>query len=413
MRGSTVNPKTLIEAAIRARSYIQPLRESRTGCSFTWNSLPQPKTNPPSHSAVDGGSRRIDTEARTIFAVKAWGALFNNGIAREESAAYVGSVIPPRHIEERIGMYREILEAHTALSIVPDGGILLMDGSIRPVISWWIPVFTRRRGKLYKSISEAEKSITKILRGSIDKLEDYLKECLEERLGGPTCIEVILKGSPIRPGSAEMAHRHWKAINEESSEWIILLEVAEKLYLYKKLLETAWGRGTLPVFITKTSRQNNLCGGVNPDVHYIIRAEPRREGYTLWDKSLGIGLYEIAGINRGDASASDFYPDIAGIRGFYEDRIALVEFYARLKRGGPVLLVGVVLPSEKVERDPLYANDIARDVLASLQSIPGDGYPAPLFIAHHKAKITQGEVDSVKGILGLDAEAPGRYVLEF
>ncbi len=411
MRGSAVNPKTLIEAAVRARELMEPRSSPRTRCSFEWVDLPEAKSYPPPHSAVDGGSRRIDTETRTVFALKAWGGVFNPSLNREEPVAYVGTVVPPRLIDERIGIYREILEAYAALRVVPENGILLMDGSIRPVISWWMPVFTRSDKKHREMLNQAEKSIRDLIESGLYRYNMELGGCVARELGTPTCVEEILEHSPIRPGSAELAQRYNWPLSSGLDEWIVLLEVLEKLYLYRKLLVETWSRGSIPVFITKTSRQTGMCNGDSPDVHYIAREKPVEPGYTLWEGSVRLGLYSIAGVE--EARGASRYLDIAGLGRFYEEKIALVEIYARLKARGPILLVDIVVPSDKLRSDPNYADDIAQEILSSLLSIPGGGYPAPLFIAHHKARITSGEVDAVKGILGLDAEAPKRAMLEF
>ena len=397
-------PTSLAEAALLAKRYIGDGRAS-SPCKFRWRSLPEPGVNPPVNAAVDGGSRRIETETRTYYVIKSWGGVFTPSLSMEKHYAGAGFITPPIHAEERIAIYREILEAYTALQVLPDKGLLLMDGSIRPVVKWWRPGFGGTGPRMRVALERALEGVEEWVRTSSDPLAESIRRC--RRLGEPPCMERLIQDSRVRPASAVYAMSH----KPMDGEWIVLLEVTEKLYLYMQVLREAWSRGVKPVFITKTSRQTSLCKGSHPDVYYIRRMEPRRPGYTVWEESTSIGGYEITGLGREDLG--QLYPDVAGIRRFYEEEIAVVEAYARLAPGAPILLVGIVVPAQDAPSSLGEAEDLVASLLEGLASIPGRGYPAPLFIAHQRARVDRGELPPLERILGIDLEPRERAMLEY
>ncbi|MCE4601906.1 MAG: DNA double-strand break repair nuclease NurA [Desulfurococcales archaeon] len=391
-------PRTLVEAAFRARDRIT--RVTGEPCSMEWRSLPSPSPEPPPTVAVDGGSIRLETETTTIYAVKAWAGVFDPTLSMEEEIANAGPVVPPEYADERISIYREILEAALAARHTPRRGLLLLDGSIRPVLRWWRPGFTRRGMRMGTAINEALRSVEEWAKSG-SPLAKAVEGC--RSLGAPSCLEELIRSSPIRPASAELAHE----LGPRVGDWIVLVEVMEKLYLYKEAIEAAWRAGSTPVFITKTSRQRSLCGEgqARPDVYYIKRIHPAEPGYTIAGGGVVVGAYNITGIASGGGDRlGSLYPQQMGIAGFYEERIALVEAYARLAPGAPILLVGVVLPAGDAS---VYRLE---EALSQLQAIPGDGYPAPLFIAHHKAKVQREEARALEGML---MDSRERSMLEF
>ncbi len=391
-------PRTLVEAALRARDRITHAPQEQ--CSVEWRSLPSPSPEPPPVVAVDGGSMKLETETTTIYAVKAWAGVFNPTLEGEEEIANAGPVVPPENAEDRISIYREILEAALAARHTPRRGLLLLDGSIRPVLRWWRPGFTRRGTRMSTALSEALRRVEEWAKTS-SPLALAVRGC--RSLGAPSCLEELIRSSPIRPASTELAHE----LGPRVGDWIVLVEVMEKLYLYKEAIEAAWRAGSTPVFITKTSRQRSLCGEdqARPDVYYIKKLHPAEPGYAIAGGGVVVGAYNITGIARGgDERLGSLYPQQMGIADFYEERIALVEAYARLAPGAPILLVGVVLPAEDASIHRL------EEALSRLQAIPGDGYPAPLFIAHHKARIHRDEANTLEGML---VDSRERTMLEF
>ncbi len=405
-------PSNLMEAAHRARGILGSLHSTRKECSFEWRPLPEPVVNPPVNTAVDGGSYKIDTAYHTFYAVKAWAGLFNPRLERWEQAAHVGIVAPPLHAEDRISIYREALEAYLASRLIPGNGLLLFDGSIRPVVKWWRPGFGRRGLRVREALQEARRELEKWASSGSGPLALSISYC--RRLGAPSCLETLITESPLRPAASEYVQEVIKS-RGEVGEWIILAEVAEKLYLYMEAIQGAWEKGATPIFITKTIRQSRLCKGPHPDPYYIHQKVPWQPGYTVWEGGIGVGAYEITRL--GGEEPGPLYPDIAGIKKFYEEELALVEAYARLSRGGPLLLIGIVVhsrevPDSKDDRIP-WATEKVEQALSMLRSLPGPGYPIPLFVAHQRAKIDGGEARAVSGILGLEAEVPDRLMLSY
>ena len=406
-------------AAEKARHRLDPLlwRESREQCrGMEWRPLPPKGEWAFEATGADGGSARIEGETSTFYAVKAWaGRIRPRGkrrLDREARAAHVGVVAPPRYIEERIGLYRETLEALVALEALPGGGgLLLLDGSLKPVA---------RPGRLGGLGRPSDESIAEIAhrigvlveRGDIDLVERL------EALGGHCpkhawrCIQEYLEDPGVpRPASAELVLRTLGG----RMDWAPVLETLEKLWAYKRLLEEAWRRRVNVVFLTKTSRQDSMCGGPYSDIHYIRRRWPTQPGYAVWEGSLHTGVLEVTGLD--ESSIGPYYVEALGLREFYFERLGLVEFYTRLSPGGPVLVVDSVVDARRLPGGGGVTMDFlvehVEGLLERLLALPGAevGYPSILFTAHQFASIKGGERAVVEGIIGLARELPSRSML--
>ncbi|BAA79019.2 5' to 3' nuclease repair protein NurA [Aeropyrum pernix K1] len=347
--------------------------------------------------AVDGGNRSRDYREFTIYLARAWAG----GGGREALLHSLGVVVPPSDAEARISIYREILEAVVAKEAVPGGGrgLLLLDGSPSTALKWWRPGLSRWGLKMSAAISEAEKMLPSI-RG-----QTLIPDCVE---GG--CVETLLEKATRRPASNRAAMiLATLTDNIEQLRWIVAVEVAEKLYMYKTMLEEAWARGYTPVFVAKTSRSTEICRGPIADAAYIEARAPQSPSYAVAreDLMVKVGLNNMLGIEVGEGDGR-FIPDVAGLRKFYEN-LAEVSTYARLAPGGPILRVSILLPGgDKKLGDHL---GLLESILSRLANFSPSGYPVPLLIAHEKARVSGDDLERASLLLGLSLKEVSRGVL--
>jgi NurA-like 5'-3' nuclease len=361
-------------------------------CKIDWKELPE-KRDIIEYSAEDGGDVVSEFETFTIYAVKSYSKVFNNTNIRDkaEERAFFGLLLPPKYSMSRVSLYREILEASSSLNSVPNNGIFLFDGSIVPIIAWWRPLSSIKNGYMLNSLLEIAKE--KIEDNSEGNIKD-IGELISENVSHPKMPELLMK----------------RALNGyilDDSDWYLALEILEKLYSYKILIEKIWESNSIPTFITKTSRSRDFCKGNLPDVHIIRRAYPSTPGYLIWEDSIRYGSYNITGERKGDK----MFPDINGISDFYEKRLGVLKLYARLSTGGPILQIEFLFDTQKNVKN---YEDLAQELLSKLISIPLQrGYPTPLVLAHHHAVITYDDMESLIKICGLEGEVRERTMLYF
>ena len=401
-------PQDPVSAAIEVRGELEQIlsRGGSVECRFEWMELPE-GVKPEWASAVDGGHRIVELEPASIYIVKSWSGSFGAS-SREVRLASVGIVVPPQLAEARVSIYREILEAAAALesvSMAEGGGIVLMDGSLTTAIRWWRPGF----GRSGLGISEALDIAVSELHGDSELVEDLASPC-SSPLG---CIEKILYTARWRPFSARYAMR--KASREgraEGMEWIVALEVTEKLMLYKMLFEAAWSRGVTIVFIAKTARSNRMCRSMVKDMKIVASAKPVEPGVAVWSESYVEGAYRLTGLMDGHPGEEPgaLYPRVAGLEEFYSKRLAAVEAYVRLAPAGPLLHVSIPLDAEKHNADS--AIDELISAVSAVRGLPlSRGYPSLLALAHNMAKARESDANSALTALGLTSERRSRYVL--
>jgi len=345
------------------------------------------------HAAEDGGSRVEEFEAYTLFIARGWAASYHGeggryGVGSEVEYSDVGLVIPPAYGEERVRVYRETLEALAAGEVLSrvEGGILLWDGSLRPLV-------TRHRP------GAADKEMARVAGELRSRLRMDLGEALEEiaRMWGEG-------EAPATPGLVA-SRLSIEDLADEDAGWIALLEWSEKLLAVRSLLQRAWSKGVIPVFVTKTSRSTSLFKRVLPDVYYLKRLrrfDPFRTEHTILR-----GLEQLRGI-RGEQLRGPLVPEELGLDEFYREELGLAELYLRLDAGAPILKVEVAFDAGATG-DP---GGMIERALGALMSLPrARGYPLSLAVAHHRARLDRGDVERVLSILGLELERRGRWVL--
>ncbi len=371
--------------------------------------LPEPLGGEVVHAAVDGGHSMITFEGFTFYVVRAWAHLF--GRAREQGAGWLGVLIPPHEPEYRVPVYRDVLESAVLLgdgvgqgwNLVEEARLVLFDGSIRTALRWWRGRDPSNR-RMSERLREAEQSLRALVAGGVEIPGVDAGDCLDG------CVESLVAGAgrrPVAPWLAMYLAAEYPGI--EGLDWIPVLEVVEKLYLLKRVLEEAWRQDGLVLFLSKHSTSSRLCRGKHSDIFYLNRIHPVEPGYVLAEGPL-LGAYEIARLVGVDVK--QLYPPVLGIHDFYTRRIAAVEFYVRLQRGGPFLLGDLVIDVERhmdMLEDPYGAVEKA---LAMLLSTPvSQGYPLSLLVAHHHSRILPEEALAAARSMGLGAEHLARSML--
>ena len=407
------HPRSPLEAAAEVRADVSRLLSPTSRpCKFYWQDLPAGR-RPEWVLAADGGNTQTDLEDGTAYVVKAWASRTGGAGFSDVKLAAVGVVMPPLNAEPRIALYRESLEAVAAVSVLGEGGgLVLMDGSLTTAIKWWRPGFTRRLGEawLSKALERAEEALSEAARKGV--IGD-LAPC-----HGGGCLEELLLRAYRRPVSARLAMRlAAEGVYPRGDGrlhplwWIVALEVSEKLLLYKILMEEAWSRGATVTFVAKTSRSTSRCGGSTTDRHRIARVKPVEPGVAHWGEESyvegGYSILRLTGDEEGEEPGS-LYPEIAGLKEFYVEELAAVEGYVRLSPGGPLLHLTVPVRAGSVERG-LREFWKAVEMLASLPLTRG--YPAPLAAAHMMARVRREELAAALPVMGLEGGREDRRVL--
>ena len=334
------------------------------------------------HGAEDGGSRVIEFESFTIYMARGWAASFEAGrdgyrTLGEVEYSDVGVMLPQEGAEDRVGVYRDILEARAASEAVArlSGGLMLWDGSLVVLTYSGRPPTTGERVR--------EKLAYRLRMGLDSALEEAARLWARGVApASPALVEERLGASELR---------------REDYGWVALLEWAEKLAAVRVFLEEAWRRGVLPVFVTKTSRSTGLLGRALPDIYYLRRARPFEPFATS------------PVIRRGGEALPGYtlqhVPRAWGLHSFYSG-IVRVEFYARLDPGAPILAVEAAMPRDW---DPL---EVYERALHGLLALPrARGYPLSLAVAHERTHITEAEARRVLEALGLGLERRERWML--
>ncbi len=350
----------------------------------------------PSHAAIDGGQKVFEMEGYSVYAVRSYGILSGEEV-REHEEASVGLIIPPQGDSDRVSMYREILEAYTGSTLVPESGAVLMDGAAWFVIWWWPKDLGPGSylGKLEEAVSALRRASG---RGVIDLPSDEPLATLAGEEDPPEGWH--------RPYVPRILAEMYRAGELGEAPWVTALELTEKLLVYKRLMETAWFQGSDVVFIAKTSKSTRLCGGPLSDTHILRILHPRDPGYTV-EGFVSVGAAEIAGVPQ--ESAIRAYPEDLGLREFYVERLGVADFYVRLSPFKSILHVSLAFDSYR--RTPM-PGEIPPLVSSRLSELPlAEGYPATLSLAHERARISSEDAEVVARILRLGAEPGARRVL--
>ena len=403
---------SLVEVAVKRRSVIRRLADTFYNALVKSASVEAGKAirSPPPpistsrgvpHLVEDGGSAIEVLEAYAVYAVRAWAAVYDAASgsypeASSASDATVGLVVPYTAHEKRVRVYRETVEAYAALNALRRasgvrGGVILWDGSLSTIIA------SDRPGASELPLQKAEEALMKTLgfknRG---ELQEALEEPVARRAsspGGPLAYEEVVERIAAAKGG----------LGAEDWPLIAFVEWHEKALAYRMLLEEAWSRGFLPLFIAKTSTSKMLFKAPLPDIYYLRREEPVYPFMTTVRVYRGFRELKLGLEEAGRRGGPFFLPNL---QEFYED-LAVYSFYARLSKGGPILKVEVAVPPGGP--GPEEAAERAYRALASLP-LKG-GYPYPLVAAHSRARVTREDMERVLHALGLSLERRSRHML--
>ena len=402
--------KNVIEAAIWRRDELKELlkmfyekSKDVEDKNVELKELPPPVHEAPLHVAEDGGQRLIDFEAYSIYLIKA-GAICirpernSYKIVTEESVADVNVIVPPQRMEERLSLYREIMELWISRKILrackPE--MFLWDGSLRSLL-----LMKRRPEARYvrgysKLLNEISKKIPDV--SSLDDIADLILSSSER--GPLSTLKIIRNKIGI------------SSISDSDVEWISFLEWLEKLLLLSHFLEGAWEFGTTLMFITKTSRSTALFNKAFPDVYYLRQLKPF-EAFRTTGK-LKRSIFEVMGLSLSEAKKlGPLFPMTNSIKEIFINKLGLIEFYARLERGAPLLKFEIAINLDKIGLvDSEVVEEVVAKALRKVLATPLiNGYPISLRLSHLKWRVTNDEVDKVLQALGLKIERGSREML--
>lgn len=420
-------------------SYIRDYKVCPEG--RTLYELPSPKPVG-KHAAVDGGNQSLQLESFTFYAARGWGYIHEKGGG--QGGADIGIVVPPHHAEYRITIYRDILEAASLVgdgvsgkrNLAEEADLVLFDGNIRNSIRWWSPGAVRLEDgeqiDLRSDLERARDNIWDLYNSGLrlDTISDLncdsRADCLRE---------FITRPPPTRPRTPEfireLAMRGYDGDLFKDSKWITALEVAEKLYLYKRAIESTWVNGGYPVFLSKSSTTTQLCREKHSDIFYLrrIHGGKLKAGYIVWSGSVQCGAYEITRlisergatplVENGMCTARKspkqkyrFYPRELGLYDFYVERLGSIEFYVRLSETGPFMNASLAFDIDELAgklRDLDDVRGVLEEALSRLVSVPmTHGYPLSLVIAHQHARILPEEAMALARGAGLEFEIDPR-----
>ncbi len=369
----------LLEAAARRRDEL--LRKIERGrlkayveeAERLWNRMHSIGDPPSTLAGVDGSSGNLDFKGFTLYAVTGVSHSYDNmeGSYRLRHAYRLidVDVLEPPLVAERIGVYREILEAKAGLRVLGSTEVLLMDGSL---VSALIKPAPFEQASLPEAVSMARHIWGP---GIFDKLLEAFEESLPETRDPIASKRLV---GALAPGGRGYINA------------VILLEYLEKLLSYKALLEER-KQGVLIGFLSKTSRS-----------HLYFEEQARRMGrhpppdiYVFETLDPPPGFSEPRMLD-----APKFLPDELGLAGFYRS-VKVAVSYVRLVEGGPIMRLEI----------PFADKSSVESLIRMLAAVSPDGYPHPLYEAHIACKITRRDLVDAAHVLGIDVELTGREVL--
>jgi len=386
-----------IEASEAAHDCYAKMRAARHG-------LPEPSAEPV-HAAVDGGDKIFEFEGFSVYAIKSYAAAY----APDEKpystrAAAVGVVVPPSEESRQVTYLRETLEALSAAHALAGSRaeLLLFDGSLVGAIKWHRPGYGEKGYTLSMALTEATRAIGELAaRGALDVLGVDVGDC---GVDGFDCVASVIEGARERPASGKLAMISAAERVGGSLEWVPALEVAEKLYFYKRAIEAAWARGASVAFIAKRSRSRMLCDDApRPDIVYAARVLDG-PGMIVDEALVRRGYVEVVNM---PASTRELLPSLLGVPEFYRSRLGLARVYLKASPSAPVLQVDVVFDYKRGD----WWREVELAVSRILAVPQRKGYPLSLVYAHKHAVVS--EVEAVKAVrgLGLETAPPSRGVL--
>ncbi len=339
-----------------------------------WVGVEKADSPPESLGGVDGSSAELDFKGFTLYA--ATGVSHSYGRSREGyklqcTCRFIDvDVLEPPVVAERIGLYREILEAKAAYHALKKTSVLLMDGSL-------ISSLIKPAPFEQVSLPEARAMAAELWGGGVfSELQSLFEENLPMDNGLLASKQIVEENPPGGRGY----------INA-----VILLEYLEKLLSYKAVLEEASTGRRMLIFVSKTSRSHlyfdktarRLGRHPPPDI-YVFEVLNPPPGYS---KPL-----------RGELPK--FLPDEYGLADYFRS-ISVAVSYVRLVDSGPLLRVEI----------PFAEPGDMEKLIGLLAPLSPDGYPHPLHEAHMACRVSRRDLVDVARMLGIDVELTGREVL--
>ena len=384
----------LIAAATRKKDEIIRKIEIFSRCEHLndvrrfWISYEPSPAAPESVAGVDGSNIKVDFQGFTIYGVAAAAVLFR-GLAngKYESAVTLSvadiDVLSPPQVAERVGLYREVLEVKVAIqSMLSDVEYVLMDGSLRSMLITPSPLNNILLSTILARVSR--------------EFGDEVFSNIEARLTRTLRSIDAVRNCPIV--TKEVTESVVYDVDESKSQMITALEYIEKLAVIRRLISDAYLNNIPVLFISKTSRSQT----------YVKRFFKGKTPVT--DIMLFQYLTRESGFSKPyleDKPIKEM-PKVLGLREFY-DKLRILLTYVRLGTGEHVFKVEIPYIIGSSATNTLES--VVRDVVDILKSVSGDGYPYPLYEAHHITYLSREAFINIVNALGITHLLTGREVL--
>ncbi len=373
--------------SIKEPGYMKYLEKVRNSWTPLVNKTPKP---PAIVYGIDGGSRGVDFKGFTIGLATAIsvGYVFEGNVYKvlePMKTAFVGKIIPPLDISERVNLYREILEGKIAVHSCKNNALVLMDGSISSILVRPRPG-PRAKGR-YMIIDDVINSI----KNNDNEYFKKLATCIDKTLSSISDLnEAPICSSLMQPSGLD------KELYDVAS---VVIEYLEKLYVYGRLLERVINGSCKLIFIAKTSHSREIFESNYPDI-FIFEKLTKTPGRSI-EVLKRLAEYKDLPISILDEEFAKPLEMFLVTGSLYS--------YMRLEENGPVLKVEIIGDYMGLQHNEASLLD---EIYSMLLAVSNNGYPHPLRIAHIDSHITYSDVEKILRLLGLDIEVTGREVLE-
>ncbi len=344
---------------------------------FKGDPSPDPALNtaqPPKRvMGVDGGSYQSTLLASDIYFIKTYGVTMRWSNERQAYKLENGHrildidlLIPPVHTQDRLTLYRQITEIRMMIKGLEEEALVMGDGSIESTITrpTHIKLYTLDTNPVYTC--------------------DEIKEIIEDKESDETAI-----------ATKDIVEDKYRK-EPDKTDAVIKIELAEKAYYIKKMLETLLEKDAILVFMTKTGRSNNYFQKALPD-QYILSMYTHIPGYLIEPVRT---MKELLGS----------LPQYCGLREL-SNQIYVLNGYVRYITNGPLMKIQFIASKEKI-RKYTSPRDFFIEKLLETSKTTVEGYPIPLYLAHQKAHIEKKIVDIILEGLDLKRELSGRESID-
>ncbi|RLG63203.1 hypothetical protein DRO02_07025 [archaeon] len=299
-----------------------------------------------------------------LYAINAEAVICMNGLDYEKLVD-VDVLLPFKHVEDRLRLYSEIVEAKLIFKVLSRYNEMhgLIDGSLVSRVIRPIPGVNKV-----------------VMKEAFEKHENILSEIKSKALTGAKefwCDSIIYAKKFIDEISIE----------ESNQGYMLFIEYFEKLVAYMTLVEKFKDR---LVFISKHSRTNDYFKeSFKPDMALF-------ETYTT-----GTGFSDPSEIKKTVVDEKSKWKLPNDIHSFFVETPLTVTF-VRFEHGHPIIKLELPI---KIKVEDLMAK------LDNLAYYCVKGYPYPLTEAHKHVVIRFTDMENIANTLGLYYEKTGREVL--